>query len=157
MSAAATIHASAALVDGTGVLVRGPAGAGKSSLILALILADRGANRLVADDRVALSVAAGRLYASPPASLAGLIELRGHGIVRLPYVPMQPIGLIVDFVAQEALARIPEPGERWARLNGIELPRLALAYGAPQGWISVRTVLMAGFDMVEAISAAATD
>ena len=54
MAAGETIHASAVLVEGRGVLLRGPSGSGKSSLALALLLADRERNRLIADDRVAL-------------------------------------------------------------------------------------------------------
>lgn len=141
---AATIHASAARVDGIGVLVRGPSGSGKSSLVLALIVADRRANRLVADDRVALAVEEGRLLASPPAALAGLIEMRGHGIVRLPYAAPQEIGLVVDLEPAPRLARIPVPSARLAWLHGLAVPRLALPIGQFDGWIRVRAALMAG-------------
>ena len=147
-AAAATIHASAALVDGTGVLVRGPSGSGKSSLVLALILADRAANRLVADDRVALTAKAGKLFAAPPAELAGLVELRGHGILRLPHVAMQEIGLVVDLVAAGSIARLPEAQDRRSQLQGVDLPRLALAAGVAEGSLRVRAVLMAGFETV---------
>src|SRR3546814_10156556 len=48
-----TVHATTVALDGTGVLLRGPAGSGKSDLALRLI--DQGA-RLVADDRTALAL-----------------------------------------------------------------------------------------------------
>ncbi len=139
-----TIHASAVLADGTGVLIRGASGSGKSSLVLALILADQGRNRLIADDRVALTAYAGRLLAAPPPTLAGLVEIRGHGIVRLPYVAPQEIGLLVDFEPAADFVRMPEGAARTARLCGVDIPRLALPIGHPDGWIRVRAVLMAG-------------
>ncbi len=139
-----TIHASAVRVDGTGVLVRGPSGSGKSSLVLALILADRNTNRLVADDRVQLSSAGGRLLAAAPDVLAGLIEIRGFGIVRLPYVAAQEIGLVVDFAPPEGVQRLPAAEARVARLCGIELPRIAVPIGGADGSISIRAALMAG-------------
>ena len=139
-----TVHASAALVDGTGVLVRGPSGSGKSSLVLALILADRARNRLIADDRVALTEADGRLIAAPPPALAGLIEIRGYGIVRLPYVAAQEIGLVVDFVLDAEVARMPPAEARLVRLGGVELPRLTVPIGLADAAIRVRAVLMAG-------------
>ncbi len=146
MSAAGepTIHASAALVDGTGVLVRGPSGSGKSSLVLALLLADRLANRLVADDRVVLSRAGDRLVAAAPAALAGLIEIRGFGIVRLPYVAAQEIGLVVDFEPAERVQRLPDGEDRIARLCGLAIPRIAVPIGGGDASIIVRAALMAG-------------
>lgn len=139
-----TIHASAALVDGTGVLVRGPSGSGKSALVLALILADRARNRLVADDRTAIRAEAGRLVASPPETLVGLIEIRGYGIVRLPHVAAQEIGLVVDFDEPGAVPRMPDRSESRARLLGVEIPRLTLPIGHFDGASRVRAVLLAG-------------
>jgi HPr kinase/phosphorylase len=70
------LHASCAAHEGDGVLLLGPSGAGKSSLLLRLL--DRGFV-LVADDQVEIRGD----VASAPASLAGLIEVRGLGILRL--------------------------------------------------------------------------
>ena len=139
-----TIHASAAFVDGTGVLVRGPSGSGKSALVLALILADSARNRLVADDRTVLRTEAGRLVASPPAALAGLIEIRGYGIVRLPHVAAQEIGLVVDLEEAGTVPRMPDRSESRASLLGVEIPRLALPIGHFDGATRVRGVLLAG-------------
>ena len=74
------IHASCVALGKAGVLLLGKSGAGKSDLALRLI--DDGA-RLVADDRVLLSVKKGKLFARAPDSLYGLIEIRGLGIVAL--------------------------------------------------------------------------
>ena len=76
-----SVHASAVLAGARAVLIRGPAGAGKSQLALALIqAADTGLlrfARLIGDDRLHLEVHHGRLLVRPAAALAGLIEIRG--------------------------------------------------------------------------------
>jgi serine kinase of HPr protein (carbohydrate metabolism regulator) len=129
-----SIHASAVLIGAKAALIRGPAGAGKSQLALALIEAARTGTlpfaRLVADDRALVEVQNGRLLVRPAPELAGLIEVRGVGIRRLPHEPIAVVGLIVDLAAADA-DRLParEAGE--TAVEGIGLPRLAVAPGAP--------------------------
>jgi serine kinase of HPr protein (carbohydrate metabolism regulator) len=93
-----TIHASAVVVGDRGVLVRGASGAGKSSLALALVAAFGARAVLVADDRVALSAAGGRLVATAPAAIAGAMEVRGLGIIAAPHLSPAVIDLVVDLV-----------------------------------------------------------
>lgn len=140
-AAPATVHASAVLVDGAGVLIRGPSGCGKSSLLLALLMADREAGRLVADDRVILSVSDGRLFAGVPEILAGLLEIRGQGLVTVPYLSPVPIELVVDFEAPERCPRMPEAADRTVSILGVDLRRMALPLGQADGWIRVRAAL----------------
>jgi serine kinase of HPr protein (carbohydrate metabolism regulator) len=128
-----TVHASAVLADTRAVLIRGPAGAGKSQLALALIQAGETGllrfARLVGDDRVHLDAHHGRLLVRPATALAGLIEVRGLGIRRLDYEPMAVVGLVVDLAAEDA-ERMPALSE--AVLLGVPVRRLALpAAGAP--------------------------
>ena len=127
----ASVHASCVLVGARALLIRGPSASGKSRLALELIhAADTGGlrfARLVADDRVHLTAAGGRLLARPAASLAGLIEVRGIGLLRLPYEPCAVIGLVVDL--GEDSNRLPAPEQRQALIDGISLPRLAVASG----------------------------
>ena len=78
-----TVHATAISLPAGGVLLMGPSGAGKSSLAYRLIARDSA--RLVADDRVRLVAHQNALYAEPPARLAGLMEVRGIGILRMDY------------------------------------------------------------------------
>ena len=111
------LHGSCVAIDGVGLLLRGPSGCGKSDLALRLI--DRGA-ALVADDRVDVEAVDGRAVASAPAMLAGLIEVRGLGVVRLEAVERQPIDLVVDLVAPEAVERLPEPAT--TEICGVVLP-----------------------------------
>jgi serine kinase of HPr protein (carbohydrate metabolism regulator) len=125
-----TIHASAVLVGTRAVLIRGPSASGKSRLALELLEAGRiGAvlfARLVADDRVHLETAGGRLLARPAAALAGLIEVRGVGLLRLAHEPSAVVGSVVDLAAADAV-RLPEPDKRTADIDGILIPRLAVA------------------------------
>jgi serine kinase of HPr protein (carbohydrate metabolism regulator) len=124
-----TIHASAVLVGTRAVLIRGPSASGKSRLALELLEAGRiGAvlfARLVADDRVHLETAGGRLLARPAAALAGLIEVRGVGLLRLAHEPSAVVGFVVDLAAADAV-RLPEPDKRTADIDGILIPRLAV-------------------------------
>jgi serine kinase of HPr protein (carbohydrate metabolism regulator) len=128
-----TIHASAVLVGARAVLIRGPSASGKSRLALELIDAARGGSlcfaRLVADDRVHLDAAGGRLLARPAEALAGLIEVRGVGLLRVPHEPCVVVGLVVDLAAADA-ERLPEAAKRRTEIDGILLPRLAVAPGA---------------------------
>ena len=124
-----TIHASAVLVGTRAVLIRGPSASGKSRLALELIEAGRIGTvlfaRLVADDRVHLETAGGRLLARPAAALAGLIEVRGVGLLRLAHEPSAVVGFVVDLAAADAV-RLPEPDKRTADIDGILIPRLAV-------------------------------
>jgi HPr kinase/phosphorylase len=123
-----TIHASAVLVGARAVLIRGPSGSGKSSLAYELISAAGGAlrfARLVADDRAEVEPAAGRLLVRPAPALAGLIEVRGLGIRRLPHEPVAVVGLVVDLRAADA-QRLPAPEQARITINGIALARLAI-------------------------------
>ena len=86
-----------------GVLLLGKSGAGKSDLALRLIAL--GAT-LVADDRTELTVWRRKLYARPPACLAGLIEVRGVGILKLPHAPRVCVALVVE-LGQNA-TRLPD-------------------------------------------------
>ncbi|HEY4076242.1 MAG TPA: HPr kinase/phosphatase C-terminal domain-containing protein [Rhizomicrobium sp.] len=88
----ANIHASCVALNGRAVLLVGASGAGKSDLTLRLI--DSGA-KLVADDRTVLFTKKGALHAKAPASIRGLIEIRGVGIVKFPVHASAPIMLVV--------------------------------------------------------------
>lgn len=111
------LHATAVAIDGRAVLLRGASGSGKSDLALRLI--DAGA-RLVADDQSELCREGDSIIVRAPATIAGLIEVRGIGIMRLEALAEAPVALIVDLVASEEIERLP------ARLSeavlGLTLP-----------------------------------
>ncbi len=107
------IHGSCASRGGSGVLLIGPPGSGKSDLLLRLL--DRGFS-LVADDRVEIVDGLAR----PPQALAGLLEVRGLGIVRLAHVAQTSLALVVTLGA--AAVRLPEP----TRHPILGLPQIAV-------------------------------
>lgn len=129
LTGGATVHASAVLVGARAVLIRGPAGSGKSRLVMALLDANATGllpfARLVADDRVLLEERNGRLLARPPEALAGFLELRGLRIRRLPYEPVATLGWVVDLAAEGA-KRLPEADDLSATLLSVTLPRIAV-------------------------------
>lgn len=118
------VHGTGLVIDGLGLLLRGPSGAGKS--LLALELMDRQAGPgepalLVADDRVDLAVEGGKLVMHAPQSIAGLIELRGRGIVKRPFVTKAQLHLVVDLV--DDLVRMVEEDALETDLLGVTLKR----------------------------------
>lgn len=113
------VHASCVAIGGRGVLIAGPSGAGKSDLTLRLI--DAGA-MLVSDDYTVLTARDGTLYAAPPATIAGRIEVRGIGIVELPFVRDVPVALWVESGTPERM-----PDAMTQVIAGIALPAYRLA------------------------------
>ena len=98
------IHGTCVALGASGVVLRGPPGSGKSDLALRLI--DGGA-RLVADDRIELDAAAGGLFASAPAAIKGLLEVRGLGAARMPSVEPGRVRLVDGLGAAGPDARAP--------------------------------------------------
>lgn len=143
MSGGATIHASAVLYAGYGVLVRGASGAGKSRLVFDLVdeATTRGLDAaLVADDRVVVEAAGGRLVARTPKTIAGLIELRGYGIVAMPHEAACVVALLVD-IEDAPPPRMPEDEARTIDLAGVRLPHLTLWREDPRAALRVRSAL----------------
>lgn len=136
MTAPFQIHGTTVSLDGAGLLLRGPSGSGKSDLALRLI--DQGA-RLVADDRTNLLLAEGALVASAPASIRGLLEVRGIGLLSLPALTSVSLALVVDLVAQNDEPRMPEPA--FTDELPVALPRFALWPFAVSAPIKIRHAL----------------
>ena len=101
------------------VLIEGEPGSGKTSLALALI--DRGAV-LIGDDGVTLRPRGGRLLASPPPNIAGLIEVRSVGLVRLA-TASAPLALVIRL--DEAAPRHIETAATVERA-GLAVPAVSL-------------------------------
>jgi len=122
MSEPLLIHATAVAIDGHAVLLRGPSGCGKSDLGLRLI--DAG-GRLVADDQSELWRRGDALFVRAPATIAGLLEIRGIGIMRLDALLEAPVAMIADLVAAEKVERLPTSNRE--TILGVALPLVAVA------------------------------
>ncbi len=116
------VHATTVEITGQGVLIRGPSGSGKSDLALRLM--DGGAH-LIADDQTELSLEGGRVVARAPETIAGLLEVRGLGVVRVAHRAWAPLALVVDLMPEDAIERLPDPV--FADFLGVTVPRLDLA------------------------------
>ncbi len=118
-----TVHATCVIVDEAGVLIRGAAGTGKSTLARELIATAQLQGRfvrLVSDDRTRLSARHGRLVARTVPATAGRMEARGVGIIAAPHEPCAVVRLVIELSTEEP-RRFPEPGEEVATLCGISV------------------------------------
>ena len=116
------LHATAVAIDDGAVLLRGPPGCGKSDLALRLI--DGGA-RLIADDQALLLRRDAHILVRAPATISGLIEVRGVGILQLDPLDEVPLALLVELVPAAEVERLPEL--RCEAVLGLAIPLMALA------------------------------
>lgn len=121
MNEAQPIHATAVAFQEGAVLLLGESGSGKSDLALRLL---DGGCVLVADDQVQLNVHEGRLHARAPQSLQGHIEVRGVGIVNLPFLPEAEVMLAVQLVPRGEVERMP--ADSTYEHAGVVIPLLRL-------------------------------
>lgn len=128
------IHATCISIAGMGVLLRAPAGGGKSDLALRMIdQPGRGLGKnlmetiLIADDRVAIWRNGERLMAACPKTLSGLLEVRGLGIVQLSCGSEVELGLTVDLGKDVAVDRMPDLLVNTYSLWGVSVPKIAIA------------------------------
>ena len=140
------MHANALVLRETGLLLRGGPGTGKSALSMELIADARKRGEfasLVGDDRIALENRSGRLIAWPHIAIRGSIEVRGTGIVSVPFERGAVIRGVVELAAREEV----DPGRptelRWAReeICGLSVPRLVLKQRDQMGWIRIALFL----------------
>lgn len=111
------VHATAVALENKGVLIIGATGRGKSSLALQLMTLGC---QLVADDQTDLTRQGEVLWASAPASIKGLVEARGVGILQVVSTEAE-IVLVVDLDRTET-QRLPQM--RTAEFLGLSRPSL---------------------------------
>ena len=123
------IHATCVTVGGRGVLLLGRPGSGKSDLALRLIDTPGlgiGASllqaQLVADDQVKLVRVGDRLEAHAPAALAGLLEIRGLGIMRVAHLQSMRVDLAVNLRPHVEIERLPDHPSITYAVLGITIP-----------------------------------
>jgi HPr kinase/phosphorylase len=123
------IHATAVAVHGSGLLITGPSGSGKSGLALQLIAL--GAD-LICDDQVLLKQDSRDITLHPAPNLSGKIEARHFGILTCPTVSQAPLALVLS-LADAPEQRLPQPrkipvGTRKIDfISGKNVPNLASA------------------------------
>ena len=117
---AETVHASTTAIDGRAVLITGPSGSGKSDLALRLL--DRGFS-LVSDDQTIVKKDGDRLLASAPPTIAGKLEIRGIGIVKMEHVENVPVALIIELTSD--IQRLPDDS-RERPILGVKLPLITI-------------------------------
>jgi HPr kinase/phosphorylase len=130
------MHGSCVSRDGDAILLLGPSGSGKSDLVLRLL--SRGFE-LVADDQVVIADG----YASGPAELAGLLEVRGLGIVSLPHCNKARLVLVVELGGRTDRMPMPDrhaefdvPVVRVDAASASAPDRVALALACATGRVS---------------------
>jgi serine kinase of HPr protein (carbohydrate metabolism regulator) len=80
----------------------------------------------VADDQVVVRCAGEGITVFAPAALAGLIEVRGAGIVSVPYTAAARLALIAELTEACGVDRYPDPWP-YAEILGVRLPVLRIA------------------------------
>jgi HPr kinase/phosphorylase len=141
------VHGTCVALGTKAALLRGRSGAGKSDLALRFIAlpAEPGLEpRLVADDQVVVEARGPRdLIASPPATLAGKLEVRGLGILEISHLNQARLVLVVDLVPPEDVPRMPpEPSENTV-IAGVAVPLLRLAPFEPSSALKLKLALLA--------------
>lgn len=116
-SQATTIHANALVFNQKGLLILGESGSGKSDLTLRLI--DNG-GILISDDYTVLTTKQTvepldapslwtdipKIWASCPDNIAGILEIRGLGIVTRPYIHTHQLDYVLALTTD--YPRMPE-------------------------------------------------
>lgn len=142
------LHATCVSIDGQGVLLLGPPGAGKSDLALRLIDAPgRGTGGalaialLVSDDQVLVARNGSALFASPPAPTAGMLEMRGFGILRVLFEPAVRLRLAVRLEPVARIERMPDAAQSRFEALGLALPQVMIDAAGASAAARVRAAL----------------
>ncbi len=149
---AVLVHATAIVIGTSGLILIGCSGAGKSSLALQLMAEARRAGHfaaLVSDDQVFLEEVNGRLIATAPPTIKGMIELRGSGIGHVETIESAVLHCALSPVTVDSLTRIPEENQRWPATGAVSLPlyRIDRSVSLPFDWL---VALIAGFPLSSA-------
>lgn len=144
-----TLHASCVALGDDGILIFGAPGSGKSDLVLRLLdQPGYGTGRelirgqLVSDDQTVVERRGTALFAAAPQPIAGLLEIRGQGIVKVDHLPEARLTLVVRLMPAAEIERLPEAPEL-NRIAGLALPEIAIDPGKAAAVARIRAVLTA--------------
>jgi serine kinase of HPr protein (carbohydrate metabolism regulator) len=121
----ALVHGTAVVIGTTGLIVVGPSGSGKTSIALRLVAEARREGHFaafVSDDQVLVELVNGRLVATAPPTIKGMVELRGSGIGRVETIEHAVLAFALEPVVADAAHRIPEENQYWAPIRDVSLP-----------------------------------
>lgn len=124
------LHGTVIRINALGILCVGPSGCGKSELAFSLIVeAQRcGADcALIADDQFFVSAHGETIVAERPASIAGLMELRGSGIISMKSEPSVALSFALTPELSKGNERLPPLGETYPLFGDHVLPLLRIA------------------------------
>ena len=110
------MHATCVDINGSGVLIVGRSGSGKSSLAINLIALG---STLVADDQCEIVKKNNKLSVFKPTSLPSSIEIRGVGLVSVPMVVETSLDWVVNMDEAET-ERMPDL--RFTEIGGYRVP-----------------------------------
>lgn len=114
------MHATSVALEDNGVLIEGPSGSGKSDLALRLI--DSGAT-LISDDLTFCQKRTKKIFLFSTKNIYGLIEVRGMGIITVPYIENIELKIIVN-LTQNNVERLPRRKEKV--LMGVRIPLIEI-------------------------------
>jgi HPr kinase/phosphorylase len=125
------VHGTALALGDKAALIRGPSGSGKSDLALRCVALPPLAHiplraELVSDDQVCCALKDGGIEVGPPPTIAGKIEVRGLGVLALPYRAAARLALVVDLVPAAEVPRYPLETS-FAEILGLAVPIVRLA------------------------------
>ena len=112
------MHATCVDINGSGVLIVGRSGSGKSSLAINLLALG---SKLVADDQCELVKKNKKFCVFKPASLPNSIEIRGVGLVSVPMVVETSLDWVVNMDEAEK-ERMPDL--RFTEIDGYKIPTI---------------------------------
>jgi hypothetical protein len=140
---AAIVYGTCVALGDRAVILEGPPGSGKSDLALRFIMQtpQEMSPALVSDDQVALVLDNARLIASPPETIAGKIEVRGLGILPMPYRAGVRLCLIAELCEPDRVSRMPPSPPRARQIGGLTLPVMQIAPFEASAHLKLRLAL----------------
>ena len=122
-------------IEDRGLLIIGKSGSGKSDLALRLI--DSGAT-LISDDQTVCKKVNKEIFLFSIEKICGLIEVRGIGIIKVPYVENVKLKMIIE-LTDAVTERMPEKINK--KLFGVKVKYIKISGKEPSSVAKVKLKL----------------